>query len=293
MLDSNVLEVATGMIVCFASIALIASSLQEGVASLFRLRARTLLVGVKQLLNGEDLVVDIYNHALVNPRSDGKAASIDGISKRFAPSYIEPVNFSRALVDSLQKGQVAFADLRPVLESIADSQVRQCLCALYDRANQNAADFESAVADWFDSAMDRISGAYKRQAQLWTFIFALLVSIFFNIDTYHVMKSLWMISTTSMLHLHIPGSDQGMNDALSALDQLPIGWHYLLKGPDSCLTAIMYAAPGWIVAAIPGSTSGLATTACQGSRMGLRSLVFCNALNSWAPFRAASRPVRM
>jgi hypothetical protein len=249
MLDSNVFEVAAGMIVCFASIALIASSLQEGLASLLRWRARTLLVGVKQLLNGDNLVLDIYNHALVNPRSDGKATSIDGISKRLAPSYIDPVNFARAMLDSLQKGQIAFANLRPVLESIADPQVRQCLCGIYDRTNLSISDFESEVAKWFDSAADRISGSYKRQAQLWTFIFALMVSVFFNIDTYHVMKSLWTVSTASMLHVQVFSMDQGANGALLSLNQLPIGWHYLLKDQDSYLTAIMWAVPGWIVAA--------------------------------------------
>jgi hypothetical protein len=271
MFDSNVLEVAAGMIVCFASIALIASSLQEGLASLMRWRARTLLVGVTQLLNGNGLVLDIYNHALVNPRSDGKATSIDGISKRLAPSYIDPVNFARAMLDSLQKGQVTFANLRPVLVSIADPQVRQCLCGIYDRANLNISDFESGVAKWFDSAADRISGSYKRRAQLWTFIFALMVSVFFNIDTYHVMKSLWVVSTASMLHVQAFSMDQGTGGALLSLDQLPIGWHYLLKDQNSCLTAIMWAVPGWIVAATSalfgapfwfGLLGGLLSSAC-------------------------------
>jgi hypothetical protein len=246
MLISNVLEVVTGMIACFASISLIASSLQEASASIFRLRARILLTGINQILNGQSLVVDIYNHALVNPRGDGKATSLADISRKFAPSYIDPLNFARALIDSLQGGKQALANLRQNLESIADPQLRQCLCGLYDRANANAADFEASVAQWFDAAMDRVSGSYKRQAQFWTFVFALLVAVVLNIDAYRIMTSLWGIATHSTLHLPLPAASDGVDGAMSTLTRMPIGW---AKGAGVDLAGIAGATPGWIVAA--------------------------------------------
>lgn len=246
MFDSNVLEVGIGMIVCFASTALIASSLQEALASVLRLRARTLLTGINELLNGQNLVVAIYNHALVNPRSDGKATSIATISKRWAPSYIEPANFARALVDSLQKSDPA-ANMRPILDSITDPQVRQCLCSLYERANLSTADFEASIAKWFDSAMDRVAGAYKRQTQLLTFVLALVVAVALNIDAYRIMISLWAISTHGMLHVTVPALDQqDASKAFSSLAQLPIGW---VRGQSYNCDFILGAIPGWIVAA--------------------------------------------
>lgn len=245
MFGSTVLEVAVGMIVCFGSVALIASSVQEAAASLFRLRARTLLAGVSQLLNGHILVLDIYNHALVNPRSDGCATSVDKLSMKVAPSYIKPLNFARALVDTLQKGQVAFANLRPQLESISDQQIRTCLCSMYDHAAGNAAAFEEQIAQWFDSAMDRISGAYKRQAQFWGFVFALALTIAFNIDASHVLTKLWAMSATGMLHLPVPPQNPNAHGSLSMLDQLPIGW----GDPPGRFMDVIYMIPGWVITA--------------------------------------------
>jgi hypothetical protein len=244
MFGSIVLEAAIGMIVCFGSVALIASSLQEAMASVFRLRARTLLNGIDQLLNGHGLVLDIYNHALVNPRSNGRATSLAELSLKLAPSYIVPLNFARAMVDSLQKGQVAFADLRPMLASISDPQIRNCLCSMYDRAAGSVAVFEAEIAEWFDSAMERISGAYKRQAQFWAFVLALLVAILFNIDASHVLTHLWKMSATGVFHLPATAATPDAHDALSYLEQLPIGWS---DAPH--VAAVLYMIPGWLITA--------------------------------------------
>lgn len=245
MFGSIVLEVAIGMIVCFGSVALMASSLQEAVASMCRLRARTLLKGIDQLLNGHPLVLDIYNHALVNPRGDGRAQSIGGLSMRLAPSYIAPLNFSRALLDSLQKGQVAFANLRPVLASISDPQVRTCLCGMYDRAAGDVDRFEAEIARWFDAAMDRISGAYKRHAQCWAFVFALALAVAFNIDASHVLTQLWKMAAAGVFHLPVAGAMHDVDDALAALDRLPIGW----GGGLGQIGLVLYMIPGWLVTA--------------------------------------------
>jgi len=245
MFGSIVLEVALGMIVCFGSVALMASSLQEALASIFRLRARTLLKGIDQLLNGHSLVLDIYNHALVNPRSNGRAQSIGSLSLQLAPSYIAPLNFSRALLDSLQKGQVAFADLRPVLESIADEQVRSCLCSMYDRAAGDVDRFEAEIARWFDAGMERVSGAYKRHAQCWAFVFALALAIAFNIDASHVLTHLWKMAATGVFHMPVPEAARNAGDAFAALDQLPIGWGDWSGRPE----LVLYMIPGWLVTA--------------------------------------------
>lgn len=252
MLGSTVLEVAIGMAACFGSVALIASSVQEAIASALKLRSKTLLVGVQQLLNDSGLVLAIYNHALANPRSPGVAASIKGIPGNSRPSYIEPLNFARALVDTLRPGLQAFTDLRPALESIKDPQIRQCLCGLYDRSTDRI-HFESAVAGWFDSAMDRVAGVYKRQALLFTFLIAFALAIAFNIDACQITTSLWKMS--SMNALHIPADIQDkisadrLNAALSILDGLPIGWRNSPGVQDTAWYAPLSTGLGWIITA--------------------------------------------
>ncbi|HTV83885.1 MAG TPA: hypothetical protein VME63_00650 [Dyella sp.] len=252
MFGSNVCEVALGMILCFGSVALIASSIQEAVASILRWRARTLLAGISNLLNGRDLVVDIYNHALANPRSDGGASTMADISMKYAPSYIRPEDFSRALVDSLQKDGATFQQLPAVIATIGDKQLETCLLGMYNRSVGSTEKFEDSVARWFDSAMDRVSGAYKRKAQLWTFIFALAVAVIFNVDAHQVMTALWNLA----INHHGPAiptdpkAITSVDDALATFDRLPIGWSRLWPlNPAIRDEAIVWAAFGWIVTA--------------------------------------------
>ena len=44
--------------------------------------------------------------------------------------------------------------------------------------------------DWFDNAMDRLSGGYKRQTQLVTFLLGLFATSLLNINAIFVLKKL-------------------------------------------------------------------------------------------------------
>jgi hypothetical protein len=72
--NSTIFDVAFGLVSVFLAISLFTSALTEAVSTIFALRASTLLTGVKQLLNDpklDGLALDLYNHALVNPLSNG------------------------------------------------------------------------------------------------------------------------------------------------------------------------------------------------------------------------------
>ena len=51
--------------------------------------------------------------------------------------------------------------------------------------------FQQALAGWFDSAMERVSAAYKRRAMLISLLLSLLLAVLFNIDSIHLFQSLW------------------------------------------------------------------------------------------------------
>jgi hypothetical protein len=44
---------------------------------------------------------------------------------------------------------------------------------------------------WFNDAMDRLSGAYKRKTQFVAFLIGFFLAVFMNIDSIHVAASLW------------------------------------------------------------------------------------------------------
>ncbi|HWJ93459.1 MAG TPA: Clp protease N-terminal domain-containing protein, partial [Telluria sp.] len=222
MLGSTVLEVAIGLTFCYGTVALIVTTLQEALASVFRLRANTLLAGVKSMLNDPNfnaLAQAVYGHPLVNPHDDGAAG--DERALKHKPSYIEPIHFAIALVDSIQKTGGDYASLKAAIEAVPDPQLRRALTGLYQRA-ADLQQFQQLVAGWFDNAMERMSGVYKRKQLLVSFLLSLLLAIMFNIDSIHLFRTLWQHPT---LAAHINGAPGMLDEAtIQALWALPIGW---------------------------------------------------------------------
>jgi hypothetical protein len=223
MLSSTVLEVAIGLVFCFASVALITSSVYEAIASQLNFRSKTLLIGIQKLLNAEksadqELILGIYNHALASPLGDGLAKKIEDLKNK--PSYIDSAHFASALIDTLQTHSGDFAMLSSDIDGIKNEQLRQLLRSMYDSSAGKVENLQTALATWFDAGMQRVSGAYKRQSQRWCFIIALVLAVIFNIDSFHLFSVLWQ-HPALITEISTP---QSSSDALKALHTLPIGW---------------------------------------------------------------------
>jgi len=241
MFGSTVLEVAIGLAFCYATLALVVTTLQETLAAAFHLRATMLFGAVKRMLgdpHGTGLARALYAHPLANPRSGGEASATH-------PSYIEPVNFAIALVDSLRQGQPS---LEVAIAATPDPQLRRTLQTLYAQAGLDAARFQHALAIWFEAAMERLSGVYKRRQLPVSFLLSLLLAILFNIDSIHLFRTLWQHPA---LAAQIGAASGTVAGALNAqmIDQmwtLPIGWQGFPPAFDADF-ALQVA--GWLVTA--------------------------------------------
>src|SRR5713226_9653557 len=82
MFSSTVLDVAVGLIFVFFVVSLGASAILEAIAGIVAWRSGSLLKNIKDLLNDQQftgLAGQLYQHALINPRSDEvKPALLDG-----------------------------------------------------------------------------------------------------------------------------------------------------------------------------------------------------------------------
>ncbi len=245
MFGSSVLEVAIGLTFCYGTVALIVATLQEALAAAFRLRANTLLAGIKSMLNDprfDALAQMVYAHPLVNPHSDGNPVDERHLAAR--PSYIEPAHFAIALVDSIQKVPGDFARLGADIDAIRDPQVRRALHALHARAAGDLERFQLLVAGWFDNAMERVSGAYKRRQLLISLLISLLLAILFNIDSINLFRTLWQ---QPQLAAHIGGAPGALDaETLRQLWALPIGWESF---PPVLDAAFALQAAGWLITA--------------------------------------------
>lgn len=252
MLNSTVLEVAFGLVFCFASVALITSSVYEALASWMNLRANSLLNGLKHLLNANDdagktLLLNIYNHALTHPTGNGTATSLEELKNN--PSYINANHFAIALVEAVQSAPNDFAKLSANIDTIPNAQIRQLLRGMYDRAAGDATRFHDDLAAWFVSAMDRVSGSYKRQSQAWCFMIALVFSALFNVDSVHLFSALWQ-HPALVAQISMPSATPDSVSTLKGLNELPIGWQNEINvfSPIGWLitaTAALFGAPFW------------------------------------------------
>jgi hypothetical protein len=159
------------------------------------------------------------------------------------PSYIEPAHFAIALVDSLWKTPGDFLQLAGAIDAIPDPQLRRALQGLYGRA-RDLQHFQDMLAGWFDNAMARMSGAYKRQQLLISLLLSMLLAILFNIDSIHLFRTLWQEPALAAHLQDAPGKLDA--DALNALLALPIGWTHF---PPVLNADFALQVAGWLMTA--------------------------------------------
>ena len=251
MFGSTVLEVAIGLAFCYGTLALVVTTLQEALAATFRLRAGMLQDAVKLMLNDpgfDGMARVLYAHPLVNPRagapdSGARLPAGPRLTLRLTPgpSYIEPANFAIALVDAIRGKQ---GSLEADIAAVADPQLRRTLQTLYLQAGGDVQRFQAALAGWFETAMERLSGVYKRRQLLISFLVSLLLTILFNIDSIHLFQTLWQHPAMAA---HITAVPDGLDaDVMAQLWVLPVGWQAF---PPVLDADFALQASGWLVTA--------------------------------------------
>ncbi len=244
MFGSTVLEVAVGLTFCYATVALIVSTVQEALASALRMRARTLVDGIRSMLNDSSftgLARAVYDHALVNPH-DAAPARAGALAGK--PAYIEPRHFAIALMEAIQSIPGDFAQLGRDIDAIENEAVKRALQGFYQRAAGDATRFEAAIAAWFDSAMERVSGAYKRRAMMISLLLSMLLAVLFNIDSIHLFRALWQHPALAAHLSAVPVAADPR--AIDALMTLPIGWQSF---PPVLDQRFALSVAGWLLTA--------------------------------------------
>jgi hypothetical protein len=190
-----ILNLFIGLALTFGSFSLLTGAIVEALASARAWRSKTLVTGIGQMLNDTTLqgvAAKVLEHPAVNPLL---AVAPDGKLNAKRPAYIEPAQFAAALVDVLkipEQIEDGAGRLEAALMHVEDPQLKRFLTGLLERAKGDMAQFRSGIAAWFDSAMDRVSGGYKRNVQLWNFLVALALAAGMNVNALAVAQQLWV-----------------------------------------------------------------------------------------------------
>ncbi|WP_029914473.1 hypothetical protein [Caulobacter sp. UNC358MFTsu5.1] len=203
------LDVAVGLIFVYLLVSLFVTALNEYISSFLNKRSEYLLSRVQSLLGGDGSekktgewspeMCSVWNHPLISALKSHQTAE-DHCTKRGAllknaPSYIPGKTFAVALTETLKPSETAhlsFQQLKTAVAGIENNDaLKNALLPMLDEAEGKVEKFQTNVATWFDGAMDRTSGAYKRWIHRLTFWAGFAVAIAFNVNSLQLIDNLW------------------------------------------------------------------------------------------------------
>ena len=184
---TTLLGVAISLGFAYLLLSTIASTVNELIVGITKTRAKDLrgaidaLVDTKGNAFATNLANRVYDHALVA-----------GTAKSGLPAYVPSRNFTLALLDAVlgAQQQPTLAGVQTAIATMPPGPVRQALASLLDNAGGDLAAFKTSIDRWYDDAMDRLGGAYKRRAQWTLFAIGLLLAALLNVDTVRMVRVL-------------------------------------------------------------------------------------------------------
>src|SRR5262249_24606992 len=185
MFASAILDVAIGLVFVYLLLSLMCSALTELLEAFLKKRASDLERGLRELLAdpaGTALVKDVYDHPLIAGLFRGTYTS--GKTNNL-PSYLPSRAFALTLLDiALPKagaptaigvsgcrgtgaavGLAPTTSLRDTVANIQNEHLQHILLPLIDSAGNDYARTLEAIANWYNIAMERVGGWYKRRTQ--------------------------------------------------------------------------------------------------------------------------------
>ena len=281
---TQLLTIAGGVMSVYILLALITSHVCEWISAFTNQRGHLLERGIVVLLGGlhrdakrdaptKELVDHLYDHPLIGNL---------GASKMRLPSYIPARSFSISLIASLRDYTAALPaspgapastvpmppafstpdvlldDLKTRIVGLPDGQLKTTLVTVLQGTKNDYDSALKAIDGWFDSQMDRVSGAYKRWSGVVQAIVALIVVVVLNSDSFSIVSELRVVANASAaINAATAANGQDVGQLVNGLSSagVTIGWstlphdagQWLLKLGGLLITwfAVLMGAPFW------------------------------------------------
>lgn len=219
MFNSVVLEVVIGLVFIYLLYSLLATTVQEIIASHFAFRSKILERAIFRMLEddhkfknrvkslfylfkktgngGEPRSVSsgFYKHPLIKFLGDNKPDS--------KPAYITKETFSKVMVDLLRGDEVKPGDdVRTLIQKALDEkrlswggatiseETLSYIRSIWADAEGDIEKFKKHLENWFAETMERATGWYKKHTQFILLLVGFLIAIVFNVDTVKIINKL-------------------------------------------------------------------------------------------------------
>ena len=190
MFGSTILEVIIGMLFVYLLLSVLCSAIGEYLESKWNNRAKLLKKGIELLLNDTtgpsktNLAEQFYKHGLIRPLYR---------DEKTLPSYIPSRTFALALWNMATAGggvTTNLAEIRKTVATLQHQELKTALLTLIDEANGDLDRARANIEHWYESAMDRVSGWYKRKTTYTMLAIGIVMAAAINADTITIATAL-------------------------------------------------------------------------------------------------------
>ena len=281
------LDLVIGLVFIYFLLSLICVSLQELKANYLKERSENLRKWVFDTFNGKDknegFGARLWNNIIIDGMTQADSSA----------SYIPKEVFVSAVLDELYYGTDDSKDtilenptkdpydFNTLLEAIENPAVnipkplQRVIKQIHFESHQNLETFRMRLERWFEMAMDRNAGTFKKKANRFTFFASIGVTLFLNVDTIKLADYLYNNKTEAAYIANIAAttytdiqqeSKSNTENTKPKMDSeniktytnlinslnLPIGWkdanwEVFKKKPIVVISSVITTTTGWII----------------------------------------------
>lgn len=173
----------------FLLLSLVCSAISELVAQALGMRSANMVKWLRQVIKTPEDIKKFYDSPLIKSLTIPKPDPSNLVSKSFSkivdrfvpergkPSYVPARTFALTLMN--------------LGNDFPDGQMKDALLYLMKEAKDDSEKLRANIEEWYDGAMDRVSGWYKRKTQVVLLVIAVVVAVTLNADSFEIGDRLW------------------------------------------------------------------------------------------------------
>jgi len=254
MLLSALPNIALALVLAYLLLSVLTTIINEFISTTLKLRSNNLMMAIRELVDDKTIRTLFYESGLIKS-TDVSAARI---AEKPRPSYIDGKTFAGGLLNALGHGGAAFNldGLKARIEGLTGGLLKDSLKSIIATSAADLISVQTGIANWFDGAMDRLSGDYVRMMKWISLVVGLVLALSLNVDTirigYYVGQHPELAAAYDALAKEVDEKYGGKvpectdgdsvaslpcrftqaKEAKALLDQLPIGWTDDTPGKD-------------------------------------------------------------
>ena len=258
MAGLEIVDVVIGLTLVYLLLASICSLIRERIEAVLKTRAVNLERAIRELLqdrSGTGLTKLLYDHPLVYGLFNGdydpsQISARTGLmpSRTTLPSYIPAANFAQALLDVVGRPAVAGSAAAPAGTSTLDAlrnaaglldnpMVQRMVQSAIAASGDDPQLVRKNIEDWYNSAMDRLSGRYRRNSQQLILLLSLVIAVVVNANTLTIVERLSVDPSLRQALVQQAGATAAAKDSAPSWQtlgqlSLPLGWSERWPGPS-------------------------------------------------------------